>query len=154
MQCVRAPLIHLSLYLLPQPAIDRGNQIQIRQRGLEPETGASDDYGQPPVSDQLIYLRMGYLGVHARAHLLARIDESDQSVLQLLLLPQVGCAADRLEAAIDLNRVAVHSNRALPPLSQYARHLYGDTRLPYRGRSEERDHRRLCWTRPVCVAPG
>ena len=74
--------------------------------------------GRRPSSSSEVDLRVRELREAAGRELLGRIGNADQAVFQLLLLIGGRRAAQDLQPAIDLNRVAADGHWVLPSLPQ------------------------------------
>ena len=136
-QGLGAALGDLALHLIADLARDRRAQVEIRQGRPQVEAGAADDDRAAALGEQGVDLAVGGLRVAAGAGLLPGLDERQQPVLEALPLRRGRRAAQRLQAPIDLDRVAVDGNRVLASLSQALRDLDGDARLADRRRPEE-----------------
>src|SRR5262249_4630031 len=123
----------------------RWAQVELREGGTQVEPRASDDDRPPALVEQRVDLGVGSLGVAAGAELLARLDYREQAGLGAGGALAARGAAQRLQATVDLDRVAVDGNGVLAPGSKRLRDCDRDAGLPHPRRAEDRQDPHRAW---------
>ena len=160
MECLGTSLGELALHLMAELVRHRWPQVELRERRSQIQAGPSDHDRPPALGQQRIDLAMCGLGIAAGAELLPGLDERQQPVFELLAFLCRRGAAQSLQPAIDLDRVAVDRDGVLAALPKALGDRDRDSGLSDGGGAEKgedpqaaRLSRRSCPESVVEVAP-
>src|SRR5687768_1411350 len=118
MESLRTALGEVQLHRLARLGRDRRPQLELGQRRTQVEARPADNDRPAAALDERIDLGVRELGEAACGELIAYVCDSDEPVFEPLSLLSVGCSAENLQAAVDLNRVAADRNRVFASLPQ------------------------------------
>jgi hypothetical protein len=125
----------------PSPDLhgDLGPKLDLSERCAQIEARAADNDRPPPLGEQRIDLAAGELGEAPGAELVIDLGDPEQTVLERGALLRGRRARQRLEAAVDLQRVAAQRHGVLAALAQPLGDRDRHPGLAGRGRAEDRE---------------